>query len=158
MRINNYNLILDENRIPSLVKENSKNYPELTSIKTPEDAVNIVNTVFKANIQCEEHLYMIALRSNCIIGLFEISHGTINASPISPKEVFTRLLLASASAFLILHNHPSGNISPSKEDFEVTKRLKSASDIMSIKFLDHIIVGENDCDYFSFLRNGNLDD
>ena len=157
MRITSYNLVLQsEDRIPCLVKENTKNYSNLSGITTPEEAVRIVNTVFNANKQPEEHCYIIALRCNRIIGVFDASHGVTDGALVTPKEVFTRLLLSSTTSFVFLHNHPSGDAVPSGCDIELTKRIIAASEIMGVTFLDHIIIGENDLDFYSFASRSDL--
>ena len=157
MRITKYKLALQsEGRIPCLVKENAENYPYLSGATNPQDAVRVANAVFNANLQPEEHCYMIAFRTNRIVGVFEVSHGIVNSALITPKEVFTRLLLSSATDFIILHNHPSGNAVPSKCDIEITKKLRDAGKIIGIKLFDHIIIGESDWDYYSFAVKSDL--
>ena len=76
------------------------------------------------------------------IGLEEVSVGTATASLVHPREVFKGVILANAAAFILVHNHPSGDPSPSREDRDVTERLKKASELMGIKLLDHIGVFE----------------
>ena len=77
--------------------------------------------------------------------------GTINYSIVHPREVFKEAYLLSASAIICVHNHPSSNIKPSRDDIEITKRLKEIGIILDIKILDHIIIGHDS--YFSFLEN-----
>lgn len=77
------------------------------------------------------------------IGLFELTHGSVNASQLGTREVFVRLCLLGASSFVVVHNHPSGDPSPSIDDNATTKRLKSAADIMGIPLVDHIIIGDS---------------
>jgi len=77
-----------------------------------------------------------------------ISVGSLNASIVHPREVFREAILAAACAIILVHNHPSGDPSPSKEDSFITKRLCDAGDLLGIAVLDHIIVGSND--YYSF--------
>lgn len=157
MRITKYNLALQSgDRVPHLVKEDAKNYPQLSGVKTPTEAVKLINAVFNANQQAEEHCYMIALRGNRVIGVSEISHGSVNAALITPKEIFTRLLLLSASSFIFFHNHPSGDAVPSGDDIETTKRLRDAGKLIAIQLLDHIIIGEYDYDYYSFASRSDL--
>jgi DNA repair protein RadC len=72
----------------------------------------------------------------------EVSHGTISASLVSPREVFKAAILSNSFALLVAHNHPSGaQLSPSKEDLETTKQLLKAGKILGITVLDHVIVG-----------------
>ncbi len=83
-----------------------------------------------------------------LIGETNISKGTINASLVSPRELFIDALQMGAVSIILLHNHPSGDPTPSKDDLLVTKRIKSAGDLIGIDLLDHIIIGNN-C-YVSF--------
>lgn len=155
MRITKYNLALQsEDRIPCLVKENTGNYPNISGANTPQDAVKLINTVFTASLQPEEHSYLIAFRGTRIVGVFEVSHGTTDCAIVSAKEVFSRLLLSSATAFIFLHNHPSGNTSPSVHDADITRKLIAASEIMDITFYDHLIIG--DFSYYSFKDESDL--
>ena len=102
-----------------------------------------------------EHLMMIALNSKSVIlGEYIISTGTVNSSIASPREIFTTALRMKAVSIILLHNHPSGDPSPSREDKVVTRRIKEAGDIVGISLIDHIIIGNNS--YISFRENGYL--
>lgn len=91
----------------------------------------------------QEHLKIVLLDTkNNIISDHNISVGTVNASLINPREVFIYALKNLAVHFIILHNHPSGDPTPSKEDIATTKRLLEASEVIGIKLLDHIIIGD----------------
>jgi len=72
-----------------------------------------------------------------------VSVGTLNASIIHPREVFCSAIKASASSVVIVHNHPSGDCSPSEEDKQITKMLSDAGEILGIKVLDHVIIGKD---------------
>lgn len=72
-----------------------------------------------------------------------LSTGTVNMSLISPREVFMTAIKAQAVHILLVHNHPSGDPSPSRDDIEITKRIHEASQIMNIPLVDHIIIGDN---------------
>ena len=80
--------------------------------------------------------------------------GTINSSLVHPREIFKEAYLMSASGIICVHNHPSGDVNPSKEDIMLTKKIKEISIIHGIKLLDHVIVGNNN--YFSFYDNNML--
>ena len=83
-----------------------------------------------------------------------ISIGSISVSIVHPREVFKVAILSNAYSILLAHNHPSGDTTPSQEDIKITKRIKSASEIMGIPLLDHLIIG---CDgYYSFKENGEV--
>ena len=88
------------------------------------------------------------------IGLDEVSVGSLSASLVHPREVFKALILANAAAFILAHNHPSGDASPSKEDREITGRLKQAADLMGISLLDHIVLTAEG--FHSFRDAGDL--
>ena len=72
-----------------------------------------------------------------------LSSGTVNMSLISPREVFMTAIKAHAVHILLVHNHPSGDPTPSKDDIEITKRIHEASQLMNIPLVDHIIIGDN---------------
>lgn len=153
MRITKYKTELNENRCNVLVKESATNY-NADNLNNPKAITNMLNTCFIMNRLAEEYLYLIALDTkNKPVGVFEVSHGTVNASLISPREIFIRLLLVGASYFVISHNHPSGDCTPSKEDIQVTRRLKECADMMGLSLLDHIIIGDG---YNSLRESGYI--
>ncbi|MDO8686526.1 MAG: DNA repair protein RadC [Clostridiales bacterium] len=89
---------------------------------------------------------------NCIVKQLDISVGSLSASIVHPREVFAEAVKAACSAVLFVHNHPSGDPEPSGEDIETTKRLCNAGNIIGIKVLDHIIIGDGH--YISFKERG----
>lgn len=89
-----------------------------------------------------------------IISETVISIGTLNATLISPREIFIRAIREEAAYIVILHNHPSGNPVPSRQDMLVTQKIKEVSDLVEIPLLDHIIIGDNR--YTSFNQKGLL--
>ncbi len=150
MRINRYNVLMQEEKIPQLVKEGTTLYPELQGITSPGDAVRIMSDVFCLDKNIEENVYLIALGSQGrVLGFFHLNKGCVDCSMVDVRGMMVRLLLCNAASFLIVHNHVSGDATASKEDFYMTERLKRVSDIMGIRFLDHIIIGEQ-YRYFSF--------
>lgn len=90
-------------------------------------------------------------RINCID---VVSVGSLNQSIVHPREVFKTALLSSAAAIILVHQHPTGDPSPSREDIAITRRLKEAGDIIGIKILDHCIIGQDS--YISFVETGLL--
>lgn len=82
-----------------------------------------------------------------------ITLGTLNRSIIHPREVFAPAIELRAAAIILIHCHPSGDPNPSDQDKEITKRLQEVGEIMGIKILDHIIIGD---EYFSFVDAGEL--
>ena len=89
-----------------------------------------------------------------LLGESMISKGTVNASLVSPREIFLTALNKHAVQIALIHNHPSGDASPSKEDVLVTKRVQAAGDMLGIELVDHIIIGDNV--YTSFKEEGLL--
>lgn len=95
------------------------------------------------------------LKSNSqVINMNVVSVGTLNTALAHPREVFKSAVLSNAAGIILLHNHPSGNSYPSREDYNVTKRMLAAGEIMGIPVMDHVIVAGND--YYSFLENENI--
>lgn len=102
-----------------------------------------------------EHFYVIFMnRANVVIKHEEISKGGITATVVDLKIILKKALLCSASSLIIMHNHPSGNLTPSKEDLLITQKLKSAAEMMDIRLLDHIIVSYQGV--YSFLEHNHL--
>lgn len=90
-----------------------------------------------------EHFWLLLLDSkNALLKELELSVGTISAALASPREVMIEALRYEAVHFILLHNHPSGNPSPSDADIKVTRKLQQAGELLDIQLLDHIIIGE----------------
>ena len=115
---------------------------------SPENVYKLATKTLNLLEAAEEYVYLITLNNkNKLTGLFEVSHGTVNSSILSPREIYIRALLLGATNIIIFHNHPSGDPEPSKEDIRVTKRLKAAGELLGVELIDHIIVGNY---YYSF--------
>lgn len=92
----------------------------------------------------QEHFVVLLLNSkNIVIKQSWIFKGTLNSSIIHPREVFNIAIRESSNAIIIVHNHPSGDVTPSREDITTTLRLKECGAILGIDVLDHIIIGDN---------------
>lgn len=126
-----------------LVKESGTRYDINKIVTCPNDLYNNFNKIFDMDCQAEEVMVMLCFDVKMkITGAFEVSRGSLTASVVHPREVIKRALLCNAYGFALCHNHPSGNSTPSKEDIQVTKRIKEAGEIMGIKLIDHIIIGD----------------
>ena len=148
MKIISYNLELDEERKPMLVKEFMCDY--VVMHPDPDSIYKMMSEVFHADRLAEERAWLISMNTKLKPkGIFEVSHGKINQSLIGIQEIFTRLLLSGGNHFVIVHNHPSGNPIPSNADYEITNRLIEAGKVMDIKLEDHIVIGDNSHPYFS---------
>lgn len=77
-----------------------------------------------------------------VINMNIVSMGTLNASLVSPREVFKSGILSNVASIIAVHNHPSGNLFPSQNDLQITKTLMQAGELLGIELLDHIIVGK----------------
>lgn len=118
-----------------------------TKINTAQDVFNYF--VDDLQNKKKEQFYALFLDTkNKIIGEELISVGTLNTSLMHPREVFNPAIKASANSLVLVHNHPSGDVKPSKEDIEITKKLETAGSLLGISVVDHVIVGKNS--YMSF--------
>ena len=151
MRVVKYNVMLNGDKKAELVKESSTNYPDLArSLSDPCDVRDFAEAVFHADRMAEEYAWLIATDYRLHpIGVFEISHGSDRTSLLNAREVFTRLFLCGAGNFFLVHNHPSGDIAPSQEDIDATKRIFNGSQLLGIQLKDHVIVVSN-LEYYSF--------
>ena len=105
--------------------------------------------------ETKEQLLISMFDSKChLIGDTVIATGSVRAVLASPREIFLRLLEKKAVSFILLHNHPSGDPSPSREDVLLTRRLKECGELMDVELSDHIIIGDNR--YYSFRENKQI--
>ncbi|WP_419956036.1 RadC family protein [Neobacillus niacini] len=118
------------------------NYTDRYVIRSPEDGANYVMNDMR--FLSQEHFVCLYLNTkNQVLHKQTIFIGSLNASIVHPREVFREALKRSAASIICLHNHPSGDPSPSREDIEVTKRLVECGKMIGIDVLDHLIIGEN---------------
>lgn len=106
------------------------------------------------NHPCEEFHAVYLDTKNRVIGTHMISRGSLTASLVHPREVFSRAVWLLSSGIVFIHQHPSGDPAPSIEDQELTNRLADAGHILGIEVIDHIIIGESS--YVSFRERGLL--
>lgn len=129
-----------------LGKRISTSSKQLQCIKSPKDVADL----FMAEMRYhkKEHFKILMLNTkNEVISSDLVSVGSLNSSLVHPREVFVNAIRKSTSSIILVHNHPSGNPCPSKEDINITKRLIEAGKIIGIDVLDHIIIGDGS--YFS---------
>lgn len=156
MRIVKYKTRLTEDQKAVLEKECSVNCPEVDrKMNSPEKVVGLAKHYLRLHEQTEEYLYMICMDTKLnMISVFELSHGNVNSSIFSVREIFQKALLANAVSIIVIHNHPSGDPEPSYEDIQVTKRLVEAGRIIGVQVLDHIIIGRPG--YYSLKEKGHV--
>ena len=150
---------MDKKKIPAkrvgivslkLIKENSVLY-ETRTIRSPYDAYKLIKNFL---IDSDREKFVVACldTKNQPVNVSVVSIGSVNSAIVHPREVFKVAMLSNASKIICFHNHPSGNLKCSKEDENITNRLKECGEILGIELVDHIIVGDNDT-YFSFKEN-----
>ena len=137
-----------------MVKEPSLYSTE--KIRSPEDVLRVIAKELATYDR--EVFAVLNLKTNGQpINLNICSVGTLDASVVSPREVFKSTILSNSAAFVAVHNHPSGSLNPSQEDKDVTKRLLSCSELLGVNMLDHIIVAGGTGEMYSFKSEGLLD-
>jgi DNA repair protein RadC len=108
----------------------------------------------------EEHFVLMVLDTRRrVIGISEVSVGTLSASLVHPREVFRAAILLNGAGIIVSHNHPSGDPTPSYEDRDVTRRIQKAGELLGIPLMDHVILGEGEGEgrgFFSFKEHGLL--
>jgi len=132
-----------------LIRE--KVYEKGPVLKEPEDVFGFVKEIaFKDR----EHFLVILLNTkNEVLGIETVSIGSLNSAIVQPREIFKAAILANSASVILVHNHPSGDLEPSKEDLKSTKKLQEAGNLLNIPVIDHLII--NSREYLSF-KNKNL--
>ena len=126
--------------------------PDGKKVTNPDNLVQTLRDCYGDTIEVMEQAFVIGLsRSNNIRSIFRVSTGGAAGTVIDPKIVFSRLLLDNCSAFILSHNHPSGNRQPSDADKRLTHNFVKAGIVLDLPMLDHIIVTTNGS--FSFASN-----
>ncbi|HHW02028.1 MAG TPA: DNA repair protein RadC [Thermoanaerobacterales bacterium] len=132
-------------RISSYARQNP------TVINTPVDVKNLL--MEEMRFLEKEHFKVILLNiKNHVISVEDISVGSLNSSIVHPREVFKPAIKRSSASMVLVHNHPSGDPTPSREDIEITRRLIEAGKILGIEVVDHVIIGNGV--YISFKEKG----
>ena len=120
-------------------------------VRSPEDFANIAMK-FIGNEDREVFLVACLSVKNEIQCLHRCHIGTLNASLVTPREVFKTAFLQNAASIILAHNHPSQNVTPSQEDIDVTKRLQEAGQLLGVEVLDHLVISETN--YLSLKEKG----
>jgi DNA repair protein RadC len=156
MRVVKYKTRLNGEGRAVLEKDISVNYPEMDrTMNRPEQIVRFAREFLRMHEDTEEYMYMLCLNTKLVMtGVFEISHGNVNSSIVGPREVFQKALLANAVSIVMLHNHPSGNPTPSREDIMVTNRLVECGKLLGVDVLDHLIIAGGT--YCSLRERGDM--
>ena len=155
MRITQYKTVLSNDGKAVLEKEVYFNRPDFDrQMNSPDKIVAFAKEVLRIHENAEEYLYMLCMNNKLMMtSMFELSHGNVNSSIFGVREILQKALLANAVSIVIMHNHPTGDPTPSTEDITVTKRLAEASKIVGVQLLDHLIIGRN---YTSLKERGDI--
>jgi DNA repair protein RadC len=136
----------------------SKKYKlsELHTIQSSTDSTELFRKIFNADTfgWTEEMVLLCLNRANKVVGFYKVSSGGFAGTVADPKVIFTIALNCAASAIIIAHNHPSGNLKPSRADEEMTNRIKLAGSHLDIRLLDHIILSDEH--FYSFADDGKI--
>lgn len=133
-----------------IYKSNIKSKLKITS---PEDVYKAFSSEM-CFLKREEFRVILLNTKNSVISTELISIGSLNSSIVHPREVFNKAIKKNSASVILIHNHPSGNPSPSKEDLVITRRLIEAGNIIGIKVLDHIIIGHGK--FYSLKENDEM--
>lgn len=150
MELIEYNLEMDLLHHPQLVQIREFDVPE-NNWDSAYYVAHQVQEMLHLQDMAEEYIYVIGFTAKCRpTGIFDLSHGTVSAAILQPREIFIRLFLCGASHFILVHNHPSGDCTPSQEDLGVTERIMEAGELIGIPLVDSIIIARNG--YYSFKK------
>jgi len=125
-------------------------------ISSSRDAHEVLKRVWNDSVieLCEQFKVIFTNRANKVLGVFEVSTGGIAGTVADPKLIFVAALKAGATGLILSHNHPSGNLTPSHADIELTRKIKQGGQLLEIQLLDHIIITSES--YYSFADEGLL--
>lgn len=128
---------------------------ELKAFPGPEAAARYCRPLFAGDgMDVEKSVLLLLDGKGRLIHEMVLSIGTVNSALVSPREIFLQALKYQAVFFMLVHNHPSGDVTPSREDADLTKKLAGLGEMMQLLLMDHIIVSEQG--YFSFQEAGLL--
>ena len=147
MKTNNYTM----EELLSMVQEKALSYsPERVT-----SANDVYHALAEYSCKNQEHFILITLDgASKIIEKRVIFIGTLNQSLVHPREIFRPAILDNSAGIIISHNHPSGTLSASRADVQITQRLKEVAKLVGIELLDHVIISKNG--YYSFSDEGML--
>ena len=158
MKVSMYRSALNSAGYVSIVAEPNGSYvcDGREAFNTPEIIARFCIEQLSIDTRAEESVFIFALNSRLHLqGVFEATRGTNTMSLISTREIFQKLLGLNATSFAVVHNHPSGDPAPSKEDLDATTKLRQCGELLGINMIDHIIIG-NYGDSYSITGNSYI--
>ena len=123
-----------------MVKESSFLYQTRT-VSSPNDAYEMIREQLK-DLDREQFIIACLNTKNEPTNISVVAVGTLNKAIVHPREVFKTAILSNAASIMAFHNHPSGETTPSQQDIQLTNRLYEAGELLGIKLLDHLIIGD----------------
>lgn len=142
-----------------LVREEQEVYKELPVIRNPQDAAGVACHLLHLDQEAQEVFTVLMLNTKGKINaVSEITRGTVSESIVHPREVFKAAILHNAGRIICVHNHPTGFVEPSDQDIIATYRLIRAGKLLQIPVQDHIIIGTDAEDFYSFADHGRMDE
>ena len=135
-------------------RRKNEDLQQRTQICSSQQAYHYIAPVLE-DLKHEEFWVVCLNKQNKVLQRYQISKGGIDSTIVDAKIIFNTAIKALANSIMLFHNHPSGNLKPSKVDINVTRKIINAGKLLDINILDHIIVGDND--YFSFADEGILE-
>lgn len=125
------------------IQETEITYDAQKTLESPDKAAEILYKYYAEYGEEKEKVLCVLLNAKKkVIGIDEVSVGTLTNSILHPREIFRKAIIAGADTIIIAHNHPSGDATPSKEDERISKRLVEAGEIISIPVIDSLVIGK----------------
>jgi DNA repair protein RadC len=134
-----------------IVRERRAGYGPRKQFRNSHELYDAFRDRFE-RVDREEFLVVLLDAKNKLLGFHVVSVGSLTSSLVHPREVFKAAILSNAAAIILLHNHPSGDPLPLAEDLSITTRLCQTGEVIGIKVLDHVVIGEGR--YVSFVDDG----
>ncbi len=137
----------------TVVRDGSAPDPRILS--SPSAVVDLMRDLMPDDDR--EHMWALYLNAqNHLLEVYPVSTGTLTASLVHPREVFKPALLRGAASVIVVHNHPSGDPTPSKEDLHLTRQLAKAAELLDLRLHDHVIIGNGTGRWVSLAQQGIL--
>ena len=152
MKIGSYEVYREDGICVLREEKSYETNKEPYGVRNPEKLYDLCTEVFKMNKLAFEKILIICTDTKAIPrAVFEVGLSSCNACYLSEPVLLTNVLLTGYPCFFVVHNHPSGVSEPSREDIDVTRAMKRAAEAVGLRFLDHMIVGD---DFYSFQSEG----
>ena len=151
MKLIKFETVLNDNKTIKLKIAKRTNI-ENNQCNDSEKVYQIMTKYLKAHKNTEEHMYLLCLDTRaCLIGYFETAIGTVNSCLVGTRELIQKTLLANAVNVILVHNHPSGDPTPSKADLDIVNTTKKAFYLINVELFDTLIIGK---EYYSMKEHG----